>query len=218
MPIIKKLERGLKDRIKNLGKWYYYLNFDGVQVGRNFKGDKAGGYSNWNNYLKHCIPDTKNMRILDAGCNAGIYDLEMAKNGAREIIGVDLNVEQALFVKDFFSEKLPVDFKNVSFIHRDIAEEGLSDLGIFDFACLFCVVYHFREKIDFVMDEISSVTKMLVMQGNLNRLNSPKYKERIGTEYAGIEGMKALLKRHGFRKLQIFAFGNYPKPVVIGEK
>lgn len=216
--LFKRIDKKLKDKIVSLGKWYYYINFDGIEVRRDLKRDKTNGFNNWDNYLKYCIAEVGGRRILDVGCNAGIYDLEMAKMGAREIIGIDLDIRQALFVEDFFSKKSRISFDNVKFIERDASEEGLQDLGRFDFACLFCTVYHFEKRIDFVMEEISRITDSVVLQGNLKRLNSPKYKDRMGTEYAGIDGMRQLLQRHELGKIHIFALNDYPKPVVIGER
>ncbi|NQT06412.1 MAG: DUF1698 domain-containing protein [Candidatus Omnitrophica bacterium] len=215
--LFRKIDKNLKTKIDALGRWYYYMDFDGIKVRRDLRRDGAGGYNNWNNFLKFCFPDVKEKRILDVGCNAGIYDLEMAKMGASEVIGIDRDIRHALFAKDFFSRKLEKNFENVKFIKKN-AREGLGDLGKFDFACLFCVIYHFEERIDFVMEELSKMTDTVVMQGNLIRLASPKYKNRIETKYAGTEGIKELLQRHGFKKIQIFDFGKYPKPVVIGER
>ena len=222
--LFKKIDINLKKEIDSLGKWYYPINFNGIQVRKDLKPDKTSGLNNWHNYLKFYLPEIKGKRILDIGCNAGLYDLEMSKMGAREVVGVDLNVrprqtvKQAQFVKDFFSKKEGLDFSNVTFKSMDVCWEKLDTLGKFDFACLFCVVYHFEERMDYVMDELSRITEKVVLQGNLKRFTSVKYKKRPYTKYSGIEDMKRLLKRHGFGKLHIFEFGNYPKPVVIGEK
>lgn len=215
--LFRKVDKELKDRIESLKEWYYYINFDGIEVRRDLKRDKASSLNNWNNCLKYCIPDVRDKRIMDIGCNAGLYDLEIAKLGAREVIGLDLDMRQAVFTKDFFSKKWQTNFSNINFIQKNV-KDSLPDLGRFDFACIFCAVYHFTERIDFVIEEVSKITDTLVLQGNLRRLNSPKYRDRIGTESAGIEGMAKLLKRHGFGRLHIFNFKDYPKPVVIGEK
>lgn len=215
--LFKRVDRELRNNIESLGKWYYYINFNGIEVRRDLKPDKANGFSNWNNYLKCCMPDVRGKRILDIGCNAGIYDLEMAKMGAKEVIGLDLNTDQALFTKEFFAKKQGHSFDSVRFIKAD-ARDGLPSLGRFDFVSIFCAVYHFKEKIDFVMDQISKITNTVVLQGNTRRLDSSKYAERPGNEYSGIDGMKELLRRHGFNKLHIFAMNKYPKPVVIGER
>lgn len=216
--LFRKVDKELKKKIEALGEWYYYINFDGIEVRRDLKKDETNGFANWNGYLQYCLPGIEGKRILDIGCNAGVYDLEISRAKAAQTVGVDLNTAQAEFVKEWFSRKEKRDFGNVRFIKRDAAKDGLSDLGRFDFVCLFAVVYHFREKIDSVMGEVSRITDTVVLQGNLKRLSSNKYKDRVGTEYAGITGMKDLLKRHGFKKFHVFAMNNYPKPVVIGER
>jgi len=142
----------------------------------------------------------------------------MIKLGASSVTGLDLDISQAKFVKDHYSKQQGVDFSALSLIDRDVCKEGLADLGKFDFVCLFCVVYHFQKDIDLVMSEIAKITNRVVMQGNLPREKSDKYRDRVGTEYSGIEGMRGLLKKHGFSKIHIFSLNDYPKPVVIGEK
>lgn len=214
----RRVDRELRNKIESLGKWYYHFNFDGILVRKDLRKDKTNGFKNWDRYLKYYLPQVKGKRILDIGCNAGIYDLEMAKAGAKEVVGVDISIDQALFVKDYYSQHLHIDFSNVTYLKKDIRSETLSSLGTFDFVCMFCVVYHFQEKIPFVMDQVFQLTDTLVLQGNLKRFNSPKYVSRVGTQYSGIEGMKSLLDRHGFKNIQVFAYDNYSKPLVIGQK
>lgn len=214
----RRVDKELKNKIESLGKWYYYFNFDGIQVRKDLRRDKTSGFKNWDNYLKQYLPQVKDKRILDIGCNAGIYDLQMAKGGAKEVIGVDINVSQALFVKDYYSRHLNIDFSNITYLRKDVRSESFSSLGAFDFVCMFCVVYHFQERIPFVMEQIAQLTNTVVLQGNLKRFHSEKYARRIGTETASVGGMKSLLQNHGFKDIQVFDSDHYPKPVVIGTK
>lgn len=205
--------------VKELGRWYYYIDFGyGVTVRKDLRRDKTNGFSNWNNYLVHCMPEIKDKRILDLGCNAGIYDLEMAKLGAKKVIGIDKDVRQAEFVKEHFSKKNGLHFENVKYTGADIRSFDLTGLGKFDMVCLFCVVYHLYDHIDRIFGDIKQITDTVVLQGNLPRLNSDKYKDRPGTYLAGTEGMASLLKDFGFDKVQCFTINNYPKPLLIGEK
>lgn len=209
----------LQSQVKELGKWYYYIDFGyGVTVRKDLRRDKTNGFSNWNNYLVHCMPEIKDKRILDLGCNAGIYDLELAKLGAKEVIGIDKDVRQAEFVKEHFSKKNGLHFKNVKYTGADIGSFDLTGLGKFDMVCLFCVVYHLHDCIDKIFKHIKQITDTVVLQGNQPRLTSAKYRERPGTYLAGTEGMVSLLKKFGFEKIQCFTINNYPKPLVIGEK
>jgi SAM-dependent methyltransferase len=209
----------LEKSIKELGKWYYYINFGhGVTVRKDLRKDKTNGFNNWKNYLVYCMPEIKGKRILDLGCNAGIYDLEMAKLGASEVVGIERNTGQAEFVKKFFADRNGESYDNVKYIEADLSRIDLTSLGKFDMVCLFCVVYHLYEYIDKIFNEIRQITDMVVLQGNIPRFNSAKYKDRPGTYLAGIEGMVALLKKFGYDKVQCFTINNYPKPLVIGEK
>lgn len=204
--MLPKEVKDLEKKIKSVVKRYYYLTFD------------SAGYKNWNHYLKYCLPDVRKKRILNVKCDTGIYDLEMAKMGAGEVIGIDSDISQALSSRDILAKKDGISFANVRFVERDICKRGLGDFGKFDFAYLLDAVCNYREKTHFIMDEVSKITDTMVLQGSLKHLIPHNYRGKIEMEYAGIDGMRNLLWRHGFKKICVFDIANYPKPVVIGEK
>src|SRR5437868_6926914 len=89
----------IEARVRQLGKWFHNLDLRGVHTAPNhFLGDYPR--FKWENFA-HAIP--KHLRgksVLDIGCNAGFYSIEMKKRGAERVLGIDFDetyLEQARF-------------------------------------------------------------------------------------------------------------------------
>jgi ubiquinone/menaquinone biosynthesis C-methylase UbiE len=83
--------------------------------------------------------DPRDMRVLDIGCNSGAYSLWAKRNGAREVIGIDIQdkrLEQAR--KLAAHERLDITFTN-----RDLLT--LHELGTFDLVMCFAVVTEIQD-------------------------------------------------------------------------
>src|SRR6478735_1392616 len=80
----EQIEQG----VRSLGKWFHNLDLHGVQTAPDhFLGD----YPNfkWKGFA-HAVPaDLTGRTVLDIGCNAGFYSIEMKKRGAERVVGVD---------------------------------------------------------------------------------------------------------------------------------
>jgi tRNA (mo5U34)-methyltransferase len=78
----------LQEQIESLGPWFHNLRLNGVQTApRHFLGDypeiKFAGF-------RDAIPaDLTGKTVLDIGCNAGFYSLEMKRRGASRVVGID---------------------------------------------------------------------------------------------------------------------------------
>jgi tRNA (mo5U34)-methyltransferase len=93
----------------------------------------------WDRF-KHAIPsDLKGKTVLDVGCNAGFYSIEMKSRGAARVVGIDADADylaQARFAADI----LGVD---IEFRHLDVYDVG--KLGErFDLVLFLGVFYHLR--------------------------------------------------------------------------
>jgi len=201
--------------------WYYYINFGhGVAVRPDLKRDPHSGEKNWAEFLSRHLPDPAGKRVLDIGCNAGLYDLRMVEAGATEVVGIDMDVrvQQAEFVREWFAQKSGQDYSRVRFIAADVADFDLVALGHFDLVCMFCVAYHLGAGVKHVMEQVAQITSTVALQGNTPRLTSPKYRDRSHQHLAGVAGMRALLESHGFSEIKAFAPGGHPKPLVIGTR
>jgi 2-polyprenyl-3-methyl-5-hydroxy-6-metoxy-1,4-benzoquinol methylase len=82
----------------------------------------------------------KNKRILEIGCGVGGRAAWLARNGAREVVGIDISfpdIRNAAQVKD----KLYPALKNVSYYTCE-EDEQLTDLGQFDIVLLLDSIEH----------------------------------------------------------------------------
>jgi tRNA (mo5U34)-methyltransferase len=79
------------------------------------------------------------MTVLDIGCNAGFYSMEMKRRGANRVLGIDIDehyLRQARFAAEV--ENLDVEFRQ--FAVWDIAKLGER----FDIVLFMGVLYHLR--------------------------------------------------------------------------
>jgi len=122
-------------------KWYQIIDINGkLTNGMVGKGDVE---TTWKN-IKKLLPETlDNMRILDLGCNAGMYCVKSILMGAKEAIGIEFNDEyfkQALFIKKYMDNKFNTNM-NIHYIHGRI-QNHIERLGIFDIIFAFSILYH----------------------------------------------------------------------------
>ena len=79
--IQKDQQLSIHSKIQDLGPWFHNLTLNGIQTApEHFLGD----YPNikWQ-HLKTAIPeDLSGKSVLDLGCNAGFYSIELKKRGA----------------------------------------------------------------------------------------------------------------------------------------
>ncbi|HBT00120.1 MAG TPA: TIGR04290 family methyltransferase [Citreicella sp.] len=78
----------LRDRITGLGPWFHNLTIGGVQTAPDhFLGDYPR--LKWEGF-RHVLPeDLQGRSVLDIGCNAGFFALEMKRRGAGRVLGID---------------------------------------------------------------------------------------------------------------------------------
>jgi len=80
----------IEQRVKDLGTWFHNLDLRGVKTAPDhFLGD----YPNlkWRHFA-HAIPaDLSGKSVLDIGCNAGFYSMQMKIRGARRVLGIDFD-------------------------------------------------------------------------------------------------------------------------------
>jgi len=133
------------------------------------------------------------MRILDLGCNAGLYSVKSSLLGAKEVIGVDRSpifFKQALYIKDFF-EKLHNKKMNINYIQSDIGNLDLNKYGKFDYVFAISILYHIgkhkhgkytpaalKEQIE-VITKLSKHTKKFIVRCRNGELNNRKYYSKI---------------------------------------
>jgi tRNA (mo5U34)-methyltransferase len=151
-------EAALARRIAELGDWFHNLDLRGVPTAPNhFLGDFPN--IKWK-HISQAIPeDLTGARVLDVGCNAGFYSLQMKQRRAKYVLGVDVDeryLSQARFAAETLD--LEIDFQKRSVYDVDEIP------GQFDYVLFMGLFYQLRYPL-FALDKIiKKVSKRLVFQ------------------------------------------------------
>jgi tRNA (mo5U34)-methyltransferase len=143
-----------------LAPWFHNLHLpDGTQTAPNHP---LGDFPRckWQQIADQIPADLSGWRVLDVGCNAGFYSIELARRGAH-VIGIDINphfLSQATWAVGRFGLSDRVD----------LLRAGVYDLpafeGRFDLVLFMGVFYHLRYPqlaLDLVAEKVG---RMLVFQ------------------------------------------------------
>src|ERR687897_2153462 len=75
-------------RVRELGAWFHNLDLCGVQTApHHFLGDYPA--VKWRRFAAALPADLSGRTVLDVGCNAGFYSIEMKRRGADYVLGID---------------------------------------------------------------------------------------------------------------------------------
>jgi 2-polyprenyl-3-methyl-5-hydroxy-6-metoxy-1,4-benzoquinol methylase len=127
----------LIDKINSLGKWYHNVKFND-EVSAVSSHSKLSGEYAWS-YIKQLLPESlKGKRVLDLGCNAGLFCVRCAQMGADEVVGIDadpVHLRQNEFLREYF------DTPNVRIINDNLENIPNMNLGKFDIVLAIAVLY-----------------------------------------------------------------------------
>jgi tRNA (mo5U34)-methyltransferase len=128
----------IKERAAALGDWFQNINLHGVWTAPNhYLGDYPG--VKWVRFANAIPADLTGKSVLDIGCNAGFYSLEMKRRGATRVLGIDSD-ERYLSQARFAAEVLGHDIE-----FRTLSVYDLAQLGeTFDVVIFMGVLYHLR--------------------------------------------------------------------------
>src|SRR5260370_31131673 len=128
----------LARRIAELGDWFHNLDLHGVSTAPNhFLGD----YPNvkWRHFSGAIPQDLTGATVLDIGCNAGFYSIEMKLRVASRVLGVDV-YDRYLQQAHFAAHTLDLD---IEFEKRSVyAVDAIA--GQFDYVLFMVLLYHLR--------------------------------------------------------------------------
>lgn len=142
----------IRARAAALGEWFHNIDLGGVQTAPNhFLGD----YPNVKfQMFGHALPqDLSGKTVLDIGCNAGFYSIEMKHRGAERVVGIDFDdryLDQARFAAEVKGAQ--IEFRKLSVY--DVAELGER----FDIVLFMGVLYHLRHPLlalDLIHDHVA---------------------------------------------------------------
>ena len=126
------------EQIERLRPWFHNLRLDGIETAPDHP---LGDYPafKWRNF-RHVIPDDLSDRtVLDVGCNAGFYSIEMARRGAARVVGIDSDpryLAQARLASE--AAGFDIDLRQMSVYEVERLGER------FDLVIFMGVLYHLR--------------------------------------------------------------------------
>jgi len=128
----------IQRRIGELGDWFQNMSLGGVQTApQHFLGDYPA--CKWKGFA-HAIPaDLTGKTVLDIGCNAGFYSLEMKRRGAARVVGIDSDpayLAQARFAAEV--NGVEIEFRELDVYQVAKLREK------FDLVLFMGVLYHLR--------------------------------------------------------------------------
>lgn len=185
-----------------------------------------GGIAKWNYIVKKHVPDLRGKRVLDLGCSSGVFCIELARMGAKEVVGIDRNaiishrstntppqqdvIAQAKFVKKAFELLDGVKYP-IIYIAHDIGRLKELDLGHFDVIISLCVIYHELDKMPDLVSHLASMTDHLILQA------SQGHGGELGKWANKVKQAEMLLEK-GFAYVEIDNPPDYLMPMIIGRK
>lgn len=131
-------KESLREEIDALGPWFHNMRIGGIETAPDhFLGDYP--HQKWQG-ISHLLPeDLEGRSVLDIGCNAGFFCLEMKRRNAGRVVGIDSDpryLRQARLAVEVAGED--VDLRQMSVYDLpELAER-------FDLVLFMGVFYHLR--------------------------------------------------------------------------
>jgi tRNA (mo5U34)-methyltransferase len=180
----------IQHAVSDLGDWFHNIDLFGVATAPHHA---LGDYPTckWRHFASAIPADLRGWTVLDIGCNAGFYSLEMKKRGADRVLGIDSDgryLAQARYVADLLGVELELEQMSVYEVGR-LQEK-------FDLVLFMGVLYHLRHPLlalDLIHEHVASDT--LVVQSMLRGES---------------EGLP-LAENYPFAETEIFRRPGYPK-------
>jgi tRNA (mo5U34)-methyltransferase len=163
----------LARRVAELAPWFHNLDLDGVKTAPEHP---LGDYPTQKfRRFAHALPeDLRGKTVLDIGCNAGFYSIEMKRRGADRVVGIDSD-ERYLAQARLAAEVSGCDIELRKLSVYDVAELGER----FDVVLFMGVFYHLRHPL-YALDLLQQhvVGDLLVFQSMLRGSDASPRVER----------------------------------------
>ena len=152
----------IRRRVAELGQWFHNLDLGGVKTAPDhFLGDYPE--VKWQRFASSIPDDLTGKSVLDVGCNAGFYSIQMKRRGADRVVGIDMDekyLDQARFAAKVNDAE--IEFRNLSVYRVGELHEK------FDLVLFMGVLYHLRHPLlalDLLHEHV--VADLLVAQSML---------------------------------------------------
>jgi tRNA (mo5U34)-methyltransferase len=187
----------IEQRVRSLGQWFHNIDLNGVKTAPDhFLGD----YPNikWQRFA-HAVPaDLSGKSVLDIGCNAGFYSIEMKRRGAGRVLGLDsdeIYLNQARFAAEVCGYP-DIEFRRMSVY--DIGQLGER----FDVVIFMGVLYHLRHPL-LALDMLHGIVNETMIFQSMQR---------------GSNAIMPLEDDYPFWETSIFDQDAYPKMFFVEKK
>src|SRR3954464_9646849 len=128
----------IQGRVRELGEWFHNLDLRGVRTAPNhFLGDYPA--NKFRTFADRLPRDLSGKSVLDIGCNAGFYSIEMKRRGAERVVALDFD-EKYLAQARFAAEVCEAEIEFHQLSVYDVAKLGEQ----FDVVLFMGVLYHLR--------------------------------------------------------------------------
>jgi tRNA (mo5U34)-methyltransferase len=136
LPQLSRTE--IEQRVRALGDWFHNLDLGGVETAPNhFLGDYPRIV--WQAISGALPQDLSGKTVLDLGCNAGFFSLEMKRRGAARVVGVDTDSRYLA------QARLASEVSGLAIELRELSVYDVAQLGErFDVVLFMGVLYHLR--------------------------------------------------------------------------
>jgi tRNA (mo5U34)-methyltransferase len=180
----------IEARVRELGPWFHNLDLGGVRTApQHFLGDYPAVV--WRQ-VSQALPERLDGRtVLDLGCNAGFFSLEMARRGAARVVGVDSDPRYLA------QARLAGEVSGLEVEWRELSVYDVAALGeAFDLVIFMGVLYHLRHPLlalDLVREHVARDT--LVFQSMIR----------------GSQGRLPVAPDYPFSETEVFDHPSWPK-------
>lgn len=128
----------LRDAVAALGPWFHNIDLGGVMTAPDhFLGDYPA--VKWRRFADSLPVDLRGKTVLDIGCNAGFYSIQMKLRGASRVLAIDHDPDYLRQAR-FAAETIGVSI--------EFSEMSAYDVGLlgerFDIVLFLGVLYHLR--------------------------------------------------------------------------
>jgi tRNA (mo5U34)-methyltransferase len=180
----------IERRVHALGDWFHNIDLQGVKTApHHFLGDYPA--VKWRRFADALPADLRGRSVLDIGCNAGFYSIEMKRRGAERVVGIDSDpdyLDQARFAAEVSGVDLEL---------RELSVYDVAALGDrFDIVLLLGVLYHLRHPLlalDLIHEHVAQ--DLLVFQ----------------SMHRGSSEIEPLEEDYAFTEVEVFDRPGFPK-------
>lgn len=170
-----KPTEGLRDQVEALAPWFHNIDLgNGIETAPDhFLGDYPR--FKYRRFADVLPADLSGKTVLDIGCNAGFYAVEMKKRGADRVLGIDSD-ERYLAQARLASDAL--GFTGVEF--RNLSVYDVGALGErFDLVIFMGVLYHLRHPLlalDLIREHVARDLMLFqtMQQGSTETIDVPE--------------------------------------------